>query len=138
MEILQKSVIEIFAFDMVTLKDEIFVLGTKNYGRREYSIYVYDRNEAKDVIPLPEGNPLSIAACNALNSVYLLSRKFNVTVSRITRGDDRQFQTSATIILFLPNPILAVTANGGLNLSKRRLEDPAVIIRVRCERFFGT
>jgi len=37
-----------------------------------------------------------------------------------------------------PDPALAVTANGGLILSKRRLEDPAVIIRVRCERFFGT
>ena len=131
MEILQQSAIKNFAIDVATLKDEIFVLGTQDQRSHDYAIYVYDRidmADVKDAIQLPEGTPLSLDACNASNCVYMVHRRFTVTISRITRDDDNQFQISSMISgLYLPNPTLSVTANGDLILSRRRGEDRAVI-----------
>lgn len=84
--------------------------------------------QLKDAIQLQEGTPLSLDACNASNCVYMVHRRFTVTISRITRDDDNQFQISSMISgLYLPNPTLSVTANGDLILSRRRGEDRAVI-----------
>lgn len=107
---------------------------------------VYYRNdiaEVKDIIQVPDGKPLglamALASCNALNCVYLLSRRHGcqVSVSRITRDDDHQFHISSIISdLHLPNPTLSVASNGDLiNISRGGLHRDKC---VRCDWFLAT
>lgn len=123
LEILHQSSLQISALDVTTMKDEMFVLWSEGC---QYSVNVYDRNNVqavKDVIPLPGRIPLNLTACSVSNCVYLLNRRqrFEVSVLRIVKGDDHQFNVSALITVpWLPHPSLSVTTTGNFILSRQR------------------